>query len=200
VKSPWSTWTKIVTWTRPYIPSGGLTLIVGTQKWGVSCKVQRRPPADIFLNESLPKKTPLRTPCSWPPWPWFSREILLKILKVSWKKKLHSFDPYFKTLYLARKWVQRAHIGLVWKLCLRATQSILQHFRSDHLLEHSEAMNELQKKKKKKRSNDLLERSKFRQQVHSFFLRAFLKACDFQIFGIALKCLRGNLSTKNFFF
>ncbi len=35
-----------------------ITLIVGTQKWGVSCKVQRRPRADIFLNESLPRKTP----------------------------------------------------------------------------------------------------------------------------------------------
>jgi hypothetical protein len=41
------------------IPSGGLTLIVGTQKWGFPCQVQRRPPADIFLNESLPPKTPL---------------------------------------------------------------------------------------------------------------------------------------------
>ncbi len=40
------------------VPSGGLTLIVGTQKWGLSCKVQRRPPAYIFLNESLPQKPP----------------------------------------------------------------------------------------------------------------------------------------------
>jgi hypothetical protein len=51
-------------------------------KMGFSCKVQRRLPADIFLNESLPLKTPLRTPCSWPPWPWFSREKSLKIFKV----------------------------------------------------------------------------------------------------------------------
>jgi hypothetical protein len=35
------------------IPSDGLTLIVGTQKWGFSCKVERRPPADIFLNGSF---------------------------------------------------------------------------------------------------------------------------------------------------
>ncbi len=49
------------------LPSVGLTLIVGTQKWGFSCKVQRPTPADIFLNESFPSKTPLRTPCSWPP-------------------------------------------------------------------------------------------------------------------------------------
>jgi hypothetical protein len=41
-----------------HIPSGGLTFIVGAQKWGFSCKVQRRTPADIFLNESLPPKTP----------------------------------------------------------------------------------------------------------------------------------------------
>jgi hypothetical protein len=40
------------------LPSGGLTFIVGTQKWEFSSKVQRRPPADIFLNQSLPPKTP----------------------------------------------------------------------------------------------------------------------------------------------
>jgi hypothetical protein len=28
-------------------------------KWGFSCKVQRRPPADILLNESLPPNPPL---------------------------------------------------------------------------------------------------------------------------------------------
>jgi hypothetical protein len=41
-----------------FVPSGGITLIVGTQKYGFSCKVQRRPPADIFLNESLPPENP----------------------------------------------------------------------------------------------------------------------------------------------
>jgi hypothetical protein len=46
------------------LPSGCLTLIVGTQEWGFSCEVQRRPPADILLNKSLPPKTTLRTPCS----------------------------------------------------------------------------------------------------------------------------------------
>jgi hypothetical protein len=66
------------------VPSGGLTLIIGTKKWlFFLCKVQRRPPAVIFLNESLRPKTPLWTPCSWPPWPWFSREKWLKIFKVS---------------------------------------------------------------------------------------------------------------------
>ncbi len=64
------------------LPSGGLTLIVATQKWGFSCKVQRRPPANILLNESLPPKTPLRAPCSWPPWPWVSCEKLLNIFKI----------------------------------------------------------------------------------------------------------------------
>jgi hypothetical protein len=49
-------------------------------------------------------KTPLRTPCSWPPWPWFSREKSLKIFKVIVKKILN-FDPHFENLYLARKWV-----------------------------------------------------------------------------------------------
>jgi hypothetical protein len=42
----------------PRIPSGGLTLIVVTQKWVLSCKVKRRPLADIFLNGSLPPKSP----------------------------------------------------------------------------------------------------------------------------------------------
>jgi hypothetical protein len=78
-------------------------VIVGTQKWGISCEVQRRPPADIVLNESLPPKTPLRTPFSWPPWPWFSREKSLKIFKVPWK--IWNINPHFKNLYLARKWV-----------------------------------------------------------------------------------------------
>jgi hypothetical protein len=60
-------------------------LIVGIQKWELSCKVRRRPPVDIFLNESLPPlKTPLRTPCSWPPWLWFSCE---KSLKIKFRKK-----------------------------------------------------------------------------------------------------------------
>ncbi len=49
---------ELILYSRLYIPSGGLTLIVGTQKWGFSCKVQRRPPADIIVNESLPPKTP----------------------------------------------------------------------------------------------------------------------------------------------
>ncbi len=72
-----SEWLILPRLWRFQLPSGGLTLIVGTQKWGFSCKVQRRPPADIFLNESLRPKTPLRTPCSWPPWPWFSREKII---------------------------------------------------------------------------------------------------------------------------
>jgi hypothetical protein len=74
------------------IPSGGLTLIIRTQKWGGSCKVQRRPPADI-LNESIPPENPQRTPCSWPPWPWFSHEKVLKIFQFFYKKK-------YKTLTL----------------------------------------------------------------------------------------------------
>ncbi len=109
-------------------------------KFEISCKVQRRPTADIILKESLPPKTPLWTPCSWPPWPWSSHEKLLKIFKISWK--IQKVDPHFKNLYHARKWLWRAHISLVWKLGLRATHSVLQHFWSDHLLEHSKAMNE----------------------------------------------------------
>ncbi len=56
LKTTNSCFLKFIWWM--YILSGGLTLIVGTQKWGFSCKIQRRPPADIFLNGSLPPKTP----------------------------------------------------------------------------------------------------------------------------------------------
>jgi hypothetical protein len=31
------------------LPSGCLTLIVGTQKWGFSCEVQRRPPCGHLI-------------------------------------------------------------------------------------------------------------------------------------------------------
>ncbi len=111
------------------VPSGGLTLIVGTQIWGFSCKVQRRPPADIFLNESLPPKTPLWTPCSWSPWSWFSREMSYKTLTLTLKICILQENGF--------KW---AYIGLVWKLVLRATHSVLLYIWSDHLLEHSKAM------------------------------------------------------------
>ncbi len=37
----------------------------------------------------------------------------------SFVKKIRKFEPQFKNLYLARKWVQRAHVGLVWKLGLK---------------------------------------------------------------------------------
>jgi hypothetical protein len=52
-------------WTYPRhsqgtVPSGCLILIIETQTWGFSCKVQRRPPADSFLNESIPPKIPCR--------------------------------------------------------------------------------------------------------------------------------------------
>jgi translation initiation factor 2 beta subunit (eIF-2beta)/eIF-5 len=51
-------------------------------KMGVFLQSADATPADIFLNESLPPKIPLWTPCSWLPWPWFSREKSL-IFKVS---------------------------------------------------------------------------------------------------------------------
>ncbi len=80
------------------VPSGGLSLIVGTQKWRFSCKVLRRPPADI-LNESLPPKPPA------------------------------------DTMFMAAM-----AMVLLWKIV-----EYLQHFCSDHLLEHSEALNKPQK-------------------------------------------------------
>ncbi len=73
-----------------------------------------------------PENSQQRPACSWPPWPWFSREKSLKVFKVLYKKIINkrNFDPHFKNVYLARKWVWRAHIGLVWKPVLRATYSI----------------------------------------------------------------------------
>jgi hypothetical protein len=41
-----------------WVSSGGLTLIVRTQKLGFSCKVQRRPPADISWMKACPRKPP----------------------------------------------------------------------------------------------------------------------------------------------
>jgi hypothetical protein len=70
---------------------------------GVFLQSTEATPADIFLNESLPPKTPLRTPCSCSPWPWFSREIWMKIFKISYK--IRNFNPHFKNLYLGRKCV-----------------------------------------------------------------------------------------------
>ncbi len=72
-------------------------------KMGVFWLSTEATPANIFLNERLPLKTPTRTPCSWPPWPWFTLEKSFKIFKVSWK--IRNYDPHFKNLYLARKWV-----------------------------------------------------------------------------------------------
>ncbi len=85
------------------LPSGGLTLSVRAQKWGLPWKVQRRHLADIFPNESLPPKPPLWTPCPWPPWPRFSCEKSLKIFEVLWK--IRNFERHFKNLDLAGKWI-----------------------------------------------------------------------------------------------
>jgi hypothetical protein len=142
------------------VPSGGLTLVVGTQQWGISCKVQRRPPADIILNESLLPKIPrghhvhgLHGHAS----PVKNRWRFSKFRKRIWK-----FDRHFKNLYLARKWVQRALVGIVWKLGLRATHSVLNTFGQTIYWSTSKPWTSPEK-----RSNDL-ERSKFRQQVQSF--------------------------------
>jgi hypothetical protein len=79
------------------------------------------------------------------------------------KKQNENFDP--QICIWQENGFRELTLVCVWKLVLGTTQSVLQHFWSDHLLEHSKGMNE--PKKKKKRSNDL-ERSKFCQQVQSF--------------------------------
>ncbi len=40
-------------------------------------------PCGHVLEWELTPENPPRTPCSWPPWPWFSCEKLLKIFEVS---------------------------------------------------------------------------------------------------------------------
>jgi hypothetical protein len=40
-------------------------------------------PSGNLLKWKLTAENPLRTPCWWTPWPWFSREKSLKIFKVS---------------------------------------------------------------------------------------------------------------------
>jgi hypothetical protein len=59
-------------------------------------------------------ETPLRIPCSWPPWPWFSCEKSLNIFKVSFKK--------YETLTLTLKTVSCKKVNLKsshWS-CLKA--------------------------------------------------------------------------------
>jgi hypothetical protein len=53
--------------------------------------------------------------------------------------------PHFLPWYVIYEPFER-DIDLVRKLVLRATHSVLQHFWSDHVLEHSKAMNEPKKK------------------------------------------------------
>ncbi len=80
------------------------------------------------------------------------------------------------------------------KSFFRATQSVLQQCWSGHILEHSKAMNEPEK-----RSHEF-ERSKFRQQVqsHVWCLPEDVWPSDFE--KCLKKCLRGNLTTKKYSF
>ncbi len=80
-------------------------------------------------------------------------------------------------------------------LVLRATYSVLQYFRSNHLLDHSEAMNDPQK-----RSNDL-ERSKFCPQVQSFVFVHPWSLVTFKFRELLKNASEVTLVTKkNFFF
>jgi hypothetical protein len=83
------------------VPSGGLTLIVGTQKWVFSCRGQRRPPADIFLNERLPPKTPCEHHVHGRHGHGSPVKKTLKILKLSKRKIYETLTlVHFKKLYL----------------------------------------------------------------------------------------------------
>ncbi len=127
------------------------------------------------------KLTPQKHPCGHHVHGRHGHRSPVKIVEdfESFCKKKQNFDPHFKNLYLARKWIQRAHIGIVWKLVSRATHSVLKHFWSDHLLEQSKAVNERQKTLQWPWKTKVLSTgSKFR-------LCASLKTCDLQILGNA---------------
>jgi hypothetical protein len=87
----------------------------------------------------------------------------------------------------------RTHIGLVWKLGLRATYSVLQHFWTDHLLEHSKAMNEPQKTLKWPWKIKVLSTSL------KFCLCASLKRCVLQILGMLKNASEVTLVPRNVF-
>ncbi len=84
------------------VSSGGLTLIVGTKKRRFSCNVQRRHPADMFLNESLPPKTPCGHPVHGRHGHGSPVKNRWRFSKFYLKKEKKNFEPHFKNLYLAR--------------------------------------------------------------------------------------------------
>jgi hypothetical protein len=156
------------------VPSGGLTLIVGTQKWVFSRNLQRRPAADFFLNESLPLKTPCGHHVQ-------SRRGHGSSVKNRWRfsifcKKYETLSVTLKICILQEHGFKELTLVLFESLFFKGYTFCFTIFWSDHLLEHSKAMNEPQNT----RSNDL-ERSKFRQQVQSFVLCASLKTYGLQI-------------------
>ncbi len=51
-------------------------------KIGVFLQSTDATPCGYNLKWKLTPENPLRTPCSWQPWPWFSREKSLKIFKL----------------------------------------------------------------------------------------------------------------------
>jgi hypothetical protein len=146
-------------------------------KVGVFLKSIQATPCGHYSKWKLTPENLLWTSCPWLPWPWFSCEKSLKILKVVWE--VWNFERHFKNLYLAGRCVWRAQIGLVWKLVSRATHSVLQIYYSHYLLKHRKAMNEPRKMFKWPwKFQVLLASSKF-------CLWASLKMCDLQILGTA---------------
>ncbi len=86
-KKSWRTsrWPKL--WYKT-IPSHRLTVTWSyfdrrNTKMGVFLKSTETTPCRHLLKWKFTPRNPMRTPCSWPPWPWFFREKSLKIFKVS---------------------------------------------------------------------------------------------------------------------
>ncbi len=161
-RGPWAHCLRIRNhwWDFPelYVPSSGLTLIGGTQKF--SCRVFLRSTEATPCGHLLKwKLIPRKTPCGHHVHGRHGHGSPVKN-RWSYSKFCRKNTKLWPSLW---KFVSSKKMGLKslhW-FCLkawikRATHSVLKHFWSDHLLDQ-----------KKKRSNDL-ERSTFCQQVQSF--------------------------------
>ncbi len=130
-------------WLRMlYVPSGGLTLSVGIQKWGFSWIVHKRPPADIIPNESLLPTTP-------PPRGHhvYGRHCHGSPVKNRWRfskfcKKYETLSVTLKICTLQENGFEELKLALFESLFLELHLLFSKKNWSDHLLKHSKAMNE----------------------------------------------------------
>ncbi len=162
------------------IPSGGLTLIAGTQELGFSCKVYRGDPMRTSWMKAYPQNPPsniMFMPAGATVLPW-------KIVEdfQSFVKKIQNFDPHFKNLYLSKKiGIKSSHWSCL-KACFKGYDSVLQHFWSDQQLKHRKAMNE---RAPKNVQMTLKNEIKVSSTSSDFRLCASVEMCDLHISGNA---------------